>query len=29
MIIIENTEYEDYELKLDYKYNEINYEDCH
>ena len=29
MIIIENTEYEDYELKLYYKYNEINYEDCH
>lgn len=24
MIIIENTEYKDYELKLDYKYNEIN-----
>ena len=25
MIIIENTEYKDYELKLDYKYDEIDY----
>lgn len=27
MIIIEKTEYKDYELKLDYRYDEINYED--
>lgn len=27
MITIENTEYKDYELKLDYKYDEIDYED--
>lgn len=26
MITIENTEYKDYELKLDYKYDEIDYE---
>lgn len=26
MIIIENTEYKDYELKLDYKYDEIDHE---
>ena len=27
MIIIENVEYKDYELKLDYKYDEIYQED--